>query len=168
MTRVVVHIGCHVHPISDGVCLDSLDLMCDCVAQEVTTTPNTKNSAIVMASSKKFLADWLLRPTSGQAHLQGASLDDVMDKFNNLSSPNIGNFVSGCKRFVHGGMGPIDSIMALKDYSGFKCIHENKFPGQSKGKVFMFKMSVDRPGSGFDLEVDPRDTFSTSKRLSEF
>ena len=52
-----------------------------------------------------------------------------MDKFSNLSSPNIQNFVSGCKRFVRGGMGPMDSIMALKDYSGFKFIHENKFPG---------------------------------------
>ena len=45
----------------------------------------------------------------------------------------------------------MDSIMALKDYSGFKFIHDNKFPGQSKGKVFVFKMSVDRPGSGVDL-----------------
>ena len=74
-----------------------------------------------------------------------------MDKFSNLSSPNIRNFVSGCKRFVRGGMGPMDSIMALKDYSGFKFIHENKFLGQSKGKVFVFKMSVDGPGSGVDL-----------------
>ena len=30
MTRVVVHIGYHDHPISDGVCLDSLDLMYEC------------------------------------------------------------------------------------------------------------------------------------------
>ena len=48
-------------------------------------------------------------------------------------------------------MGPMDSIMALKDYSGFKFIHEKKFLGQSKGKVFVFKMFVDRPGSGLDL-----------------
>ena len=132
LSRAAIHTGHHVHLVSNGVCLDSLDLMYDCVAQEVAKTPNAKNSAIVMAASKKFLANWLLRPTPGQAHLQGASLDSVMDKFSNLSSPNIRNFVSGCKRFVRGGMGPMDSIMALKDYSGFKFIHENKFPGQSK------------------------------------
>ena len=52
----------------------------------------------------------------------------------------------------------MDSIMALKDYSGFKFIHKNKFPGQSKGKVFVFKMSVDCPGSGVDLvkRMQPR------------
>ena len=151
LTRAAIHTGRHVHLVFDGVCLDSLDLMYDCVAQEVAKTPNAKNFAIVMGASKKFLADWLLRPTPGQAHLQGASLDNVMDKFSNLLSPNIQNFVSGCKRFVCGGMGPMDSIMALKDYSGFKFIHENKFPGQSKGKVFVFKMSVDRSGSGVNL-----------------
>ena len=89
LTCAAIHTSHHVHPVSNGVCLDSLDLMYDCVAQEVAKTPNAKNSAIVMAASKKFLADWLLRPTSGQAHLQGASLDSVMDKFSNLSSPNI-------------------------------------------------------------------------------
>ena len=69
--------------------MDSLDLIYDSMAQEVAKTLNTKNSTIVMAASKKFLADWLLHPTLGQAHLQRASLDNVMDKFNNLSSTNI-------------------------------------------------------------------------------
>ena len=89
LTRVAIHTGHHIHTVSDGVCLDSIDLMYNCVAPEVAKTPNAKNSAIVMAASKKFLVDWLLCPTPGQAHLQGASLDLVMDKFNNLSSPNI-------------------------------------------------------------------------------
>ena len=89
LSCAAIHTGHHVHPVSDGVCLDSLDLMYDYVAQEVAKTPNAKNSTIVMVASKKFFADWLLRPTLGQAHLQGASLDSVMDKFSNLSSPNI-------------------------------------------------------------------------------
>lgn len=41
--------------------------------------------------------------------------------------------------------------MRLKEYNAFKFIHENRFPGQTKGKVFIFKMSVDMPGSGTDL-----------------
>ena len=69
LTRAAIDIGHHVHLVSNGVCLDSLDLMYDCMAQEIAKTPNAKNSAIVMAASKKFLADWLPCPTSGQAHL---------------------------------------------------------------------------------------------------
>ena len=53
LSRAAIHTGHHVHPVSDGVCLDSLDLMYDCVAQEVAKTPNAKNSAIVMAASKR-------------------------------------------------------------------------------------------------------------------
>lgn len=41
--------------------------------------------------------------------------------------------------------------MALKDYSGFKFIHDNRFFGQANGKVFVFKMSIDCPESGIDL-----------------
>ena len=41
--------------------------------------------------------------------------------------------------------------MALKDHSSFKYVHASRFPGQSKNKVFVFKMSVDLPGSGVDL-----------------
>ena len=74
-----------------------------------------------------------------------------MNKFNTLASPNCRNFVSGSKRFVRSRMAMIDSIMALKDHPGFKYVHGSKFPGQSKDKVFVFKMSVDLPGSGVDL-----------------
>ena len=45
----------------------------------------------------------------------------------------------------------MDSIMALKDHSGFKYVHDSRFPGQSNNKVFIFKMSVDLPGSDVDL-----------------
>ena len=45
----------------------------------------------------------------------------------------------------------MDSIMALKDHSGFKYVHDSRFPGQFKDKVFVFKMSVDIPGGGVDL-----------------
>ena len=74
-----------------------------------------------------------------------------MDKFSILTSPNCRNFVSGSKRFVHSGMGTMDSIMALKDHLGFKYVHDSRFQGQSEDKVFVFKMTVDLPGSGVDL-----------------
>jgi hypothetical protein len=76
-----------------------------------------------------------------------------MDKFNTLASLNCRNFVSGSKRFVCSGMGTIDSIMALKDRSGFKYVYDSRFPGQSKDKVFVFKISVKLPGCGMDLKM---------------
>jgi hypothetical protein len=45
----------------------------------------------------------------------------------------------------------MDSIIALKDHSAFKFVHGSRFPGQSKDKMFVFKMSVDLPGSDDEL-----------------
>ena len=45
----------------------------------------------------------------------------------------------------------MDNIMVLKDHLGFKYVLDNKFPRQSKDKVFVFKMSMDLVGNGVDL-----------------
>jgi hypothetical protein len=77
-----------------------------CVANEVIKTPTAKNSAIVLAASKQFLADYLLKSPANveDHHLVGSSLEVVMDKFSVLASPNCRNFVSGSKRFLRSGM----------------------------------------------------------------
>ena len=41
--------------------------------------------------------------------------------------------------------------MTLKDHYAFQFVHGSRFPGQSKDKVLIFKMSVDLPGSGMEL-----------------
>jgi hypothetical protein len=107
----------------------------------------------VLAASKQFLADYLLKsPANVEGHhLVGSSLEVVMNKFSTFASPNYHNFVSGSKRFLRSGMGTMDSIMALKDHSVFKFVYGSRFPGQSKDKVFVFKMSVDLPSSGVEL-----------------
>ena len=115
VTRAAIHLGRHSHPVSQGTCQDSMDIVYDCVAKEVQKTPNAKNSAIIMAASKQYLADALIRPTPGGSHLRGASLDAVMDQFETLTSPNVRNFVSGTKRFFRQGRGVMDSILELKD-----------------------------------------------------
>jgi hypothetical protein len=124
-----------------------------CVANEVMKTPTARNFAIIMAANKKFLANYLLKsPSNGdEHHLSGSSLQFVMDKFSTLASPNCQNFVSGLKRFVCSGMGTMDNIMALKNHSSFKYVHNSTYSKQSKDKIFVFKMSIDLPGSGVDL-----------------
>ena len=124
MSRACIHLDVHEHLVSNGTCRELLDMTYQCVAIEVMKTLTAKNSAIVMAASKKFLAEYLLKyPSNGEGHhLVGSSLEIVMDKFNTLASPNCRNFVSGSKRFVCSGMSTMDSIMALKDHSGFKYV----------------------------------------------
>ena len=97
---------------------------------EVIKTPTAKNFAIVIAVNKKFLADYLLKsPSNGKGHhLSGLSLEVVINKFITPASPNCCNFISGSKRFVRSGMDMMDSIMALKDHSGFKYVHDSRFP----------------------------------------
>ena len=153
MSRDCIHLGVHEHLISNGTCRESLDMTYQCVAIEIVKTSTAKNSAIVMTASKKIITDYLLKsPSNGDGyHLAGSSLEVIMDKFSTLTSPNCRNFVSGSIHFVCRGMGTMDSIMALKDHSGFKYVHDSRFPGQSKDKVFVFKMSVDFSGSGVDL-----------------
>jgi hypothetical protein len=123
------------------------------VANEVLKTPTTKNSAIVMAANKRFLADYLLKsPINVEGHhLVGSSLEVVMDKVITPASPNCCNFVFGSKRFLRSGMGTMDSIMALKDHYIFKFVHGSRFLRQSKDKVFVFKMFVNLPGSDVEL-----------------
>ena len=153
MSRTCIYLGVHKHSVSNGTCRESPDMAYQCVASEVMKTSTAKNSAIVIAANKQFIADYLLKsPPNGDGHhLASSSLEVVMDKFITLASPNCHKFVSGSKRFVRSGMGTMDSIMALKDHSGFKYVHGSRFPGQSKDKVFVFKMSVDLLGNGVDL-----------------
>ena len=74
-----------------------------------------------------------------------------MNKFSIFASSNRRNFVSDSKRVVRSGMGTMASIMTLKNHPGFQYVHGSKFPGQSKDKIFVFKMSVDLLRSGVNL-----------------
>jgi hypothetical protein len=83
-------------------------------------------------------------------------LEDVLDKFEYLSSPKSAEhnslFRSGGKR------GAYDSIMAMQRYITIEYIHGNSFPGQGMDKVYVFMMLVNGPRSGVDLvkRMQPR------------
>jgi hypothetical protein len=128
MTRACIHLGMHNHPVSDGICRETLDTISGLIAQEVSKTPTTKNSAIAMAASKEFLDKYLIHSGPGpKKMLRGKELEDVLDKFEHLSSPNLRNTISlsrsGGKRGAYG------SIMAMKRYTIIEYIHGNVFPG---------------------------------------
>jgi hypothetical protein len=150
MSRACIHLGMHNHPISDGICQETLDMISGLIAQEVSKTPTTRNSAIAMAASKEFLDKYLIHSGPGSKKmLRGQELKDVLDKFEHLSSPNLRNTILLCRS--GGKRGAYDNIMAMKTYTTIEYILANVFLGQGKDKVYVFKMLEDGPGSGVDL-----------------
>jgi hypothetical protein len=150
MTRVCIHLGMHNHPVFDGICRETLDTISGLIAQEVSKTPTAKNSTITVAAGKEFLDKYLIHSGPGpKKMLRGQELEDVLDKFEHLSSPNMRNTTSLCRS--GGKRRAYDSIMAMKTYTTIEYIHANVFPGQGKDKVYIFKMLEDGPGSSVDL-----------------
>jgi hypothetical protein len=150
MSRACIHLGMYNHPVPDGVYRETLYTISGLISQEVSKTPNAKNSAIAMATSKEFLDKYLIHTSPGpKKMLQGQELEDVLNKFEHLSSPNLRNTISlyrsSSKR------GAYDSIMAMKTYTIIEYVHNNVSPSQGKDKVYVFKMLEDGPGSGVDL-----------------
>jgi hypothetical protein len=53
ITSTCIHLGMHNHPVSDGICQETLDTIFALITQEVSKTPTAK--VIAMAASKEFL-----------------------------------------------------------------------------------------------------------------
>jgi hypothetical protein len=116
MTRACIHLGMHNHPVSDGIFRETIDTISSLFAQEVSKTPTAKNSAIAMATSKEFLDKYLIHSSPrSKKMLRGQELEDVLDKFEHLSSPNLRNTISLCKSGSK--RGAYDNIMAMKTYT---------------------------------------------------
>jgi hypothetical protein len=140
----------HNHLVSDGICRETLDTISGLIAQEVSKTATTKTSAIAIVASKKFLDKYLIHNGPGSKKmLRGQELEDILDKFEHLSSPNLWNTISLSRSSSK--RGAYDSIMAMQRYTRIEYIHANVFLGQGKDKVYVFKILVDGPGSGVDL-----------------
>ena len=150
VSRAAIHLGHHGHPVAKGVYRDSASDICALIADEVTKTPSATNSAIALAASKEFLLGYLFHDGIGSKQmLQGSELDEVMDRFQFLSSPSIRNVISSFRSNNRGGV--LNNIMTMKKNSRFEFVHDSVFPGQEKEKVYLFKMLTEGPGSGVDL-----------------
>jgi hypothetical protein len=90
MTRACIHLRMHDHPVFDGICQETLDTISGLIAQEVSKTPISKNSAIVVATSREFLDKYFIHSGPGSKKMfQGKEPKGVLDKFEYLSSPNL-------------------------------------------------------------------------------
>lgn len=61
MSCACIHLGVHNHVVFIGVHCESLDMAFKCLANKVSKTPYAKKSTIVMAVSKQFLVDYILK-----------------------------------------------------------------------------------------------------------
>jgi hypothetical protein len=105
---------------------DFTKTICGLIAEQVDKTPKALNFAIALFASKDFLMNYLFHNGEGEKEmLKGEEMEDVMDCFQYLSSPNIQNVISSFRSNNRGGV--IDNIMTMKKESKFKFIHDNVF-----------------------------------------
>ena len=150
MTRAAIHLGDHGHPVARGMYRDSTEVICGLIVEQVAKTPTSTNSAITLSASKDFLGQYLFHNGEGEKKmLKAEEMEEVMDRFQYLSSPSIRNVISSFHSSNHGGI--IDNIMTMKRESKFEFIHDSVFLAQGKEKVYIFKMLTEGPGSGVDL-----------------
>ena len=150
MTRVAIHLGKHTHPVAKGTYKDSAKEISEPIVKQVAKTPTATNSAITLPTNKDFLTNHLFHRGDGEKKiLKGEEMEEVMDRFQMLSSPSIQNIISSFRSNNRGGV--IDNKMTMKIESKFKFKHDKVFPGQGKEKVYVFKMLTKGPGSGVDL-----------------
>ena len=96
MLRVCIHLVVHDHVVYKGICCELLSMAYNYVAQKIMKTSTARNCAMVMATNKQFLSNYLLETPSNCKghHSAGLSLEVVMDIFIILTSPDCHNFVS--------------------------------------------------------------------------
>jgi len=105
------------------------------------------NLAIVLSTSEDFLCNYLFYNGEGEKEmLKGEKMEEVIDRFQHLSNPNIQNVISSFRLNNQGGV--IDNIMFMKKESKFEFIHDNIFPSQGKEKVYISRCLLK------DLEVE--------------
>ena len=149
MTRAVLHIGTHVHPVADGDCKEAMDLIRGQIMTHVALTTNAKNNAIGLAIGKELLLKGLLFENGEGKKLTEEELAQVFDP-SKLGSKSLRNLISEARRFCRQG-GYIDNILKLKKLLTYDYIHDSKFPGQGDELVYLFKMSTCGQGSGVSL-----------------
>ena len=89
MTRVCIHLEMHNHLVFYGICQKIHNIISSLIAQEVFKIPTAKNFVISMAASKDFLDKYSICSDLGpKKMLHGQELEDILDKFEHLSSPN--------------------------------------------------------------------------------
>jgi len=127
-----------------------METICGLIVEQVAKTPTATNSTIALSTSKDFLTNYLFyNGEEKKQMLKEEEMEEVMDHFQYLSTPNIRNIISSFCSNNQGGI--IDNIITMKKESKFEFIHNSVFPSQGKEKVYIFKMLIEGLISRVDL-----------------
>jgi len=94
MSRTAIYFGNHSHPIAKGMYKDSAQEINGLIAEQVSKTLSATNSTIALSANKDFLIAYLFHNEGEKEILRGEELEEVMDCFQYLNSPNIRNIIS--------------------------------------------------------------------------
>ncbi len=122
------------------------------VEEEVFRTLKVIVSAIVLATNKTFISEYLLNKDGKRLVevMKGKKLHQVMDKFITLSSSDVWNLVTSFKHWL-GNRGYICNILILKANNVYYFIQDSCFPRQqTKENVVLFKIFMHGNISGCD------------------
>jgi hypothetical protein len=69
LSRVTIHLGTHEHPITEGMCKESLEEIKVLVEGQVSCTLDAKISTVALNTNKAFLAHHLFNE-NGEGHVE--------------------------------------------------------------------------------------------------
>jgi len=122
MSRTTIHLGIHNHPVVGGKCRELVEETRRLITEEVDHMFDPKISSISFSVSKTFLVSYLLDDSNDVTLelLKGEQLEHIHDKFYELNSPNVRNFITFFK--CHSRGGHIDNILQLKSKNRYDYI----------------------------------------------
>ncbi len=122
MSRMVIHLGVHNHPVTNGKCWEVVKEIRRLIIEKVDRMPNAKIFLMSLSASKTFLVNYLLDYSSDSTMelFKGEQLEHIQYKFYELSSPNIYNLVVFFKHHSRGGY--IDNILQLNSKNRYNYI----------------------------------------------
>jgi len=68
ISKIAIHLGTHVHFVSDGKCMEPLKEVKNMVAKEVLCMPNATSSTMTLVVSKTFLFCHLFNENGQRYH----------------------------------------------------------------------------------------------------
>lgn len=156
MTRCVIHIGYHMHPVSEGTSRKEIENLKTKVADMVGTSPETRPKAMQKKLAEDIVFEAIL--SSGQQN-EGMSDEELALLFERLrptlDTKRLSKWKKEAKEERWDGERGLDSILALKSRSKIDFIQSVVFPGQLSFSSFerchVFKMATRGPGSGVDI-----------------
>jgi len=90
MSRAAIHFRYHTYLAVKGMYRDPVEKISGLFVEQVAKTLTTTNCAIALFASKEFLRNYLFYNKEGEKEmLKGQELEEVIDSFQYLSSPNI-------------------------------------------------------------------------------